>query len=410
MTPLHLFEGYGLELEYMIVRNQTLDILPASDRIIRAVCGSYENEVEMGPLAWSNELALHVIELKTNGPAADLDGLIRLFQDDIGRINTILSSEDGCLMPGGMHPWMDPLKETRLWPHDYNAIYEAYNRIFDCRGHGWSNLQSTHLNLPFYNDEEFCRLHAAVRLVLPLLPALAASTPIMEMHFTGNLDSRLSVYRDNQKKIPILTGDIIPESVCDRSMYEQRVLAPIYQAIAPHDPEGILQYEWLNSRGAIARFERNTIEIRVLDIQECPLADVTIVFFITQIIRALVEERFMSLNDQLTFPTGVLSELFNRCIVTAENTEVVEADYLRAFQYPVSGRSAGVIDLLCFLSEKLVPESSLFSQSLKQLLSSGSLASRILSALNGDFRPGNLRTVYHELCRCLASGKMFIPG
>ena len=50
-------------------------------------------------------------------------------------------------------------------------MYEAYDRIFDCRGHGWANLQAVHLNLPFSGDEEFGRLHAAIRLVLPIMPA-----------------------------------------------------------------------------------------------------------------------------------------------------------------------------------------------------------------------------------------------
>ena len=79
----------------------------------------------------------------------------------------------GCtLLPGGVHPWMDPSKETRLWPHEYNEVYRSFDRIFGCAGHGWSNLQSTHLNLPFADDDEFGRLHAAIRAILPLLPAL----------------------------------------------------------------------------------------------------------------------------------------------------------------------------------------------------------------------------------------------
>ena len=37
--------------------------------------------------------------------------------------------------------------------------------------------------------------------------------------------------------------------------YEEHIFGKIYRAIAPHDPEGLLQHEWLNSRGAIARFD-----------------------------------------------------------------------------------------------------------------------------------------------------------
>jgi len=47
---------------------------------------------------------------------------------------------------------MDPNREMVIWPHDYSVVYEAFNRIFDCRGHGWANLQAVHLNLPFADD------------------------------------------------------------------------------------------------------------------------------------------------------------------------------------------------------------------------------------------------------------------
>ena len=53
-----------------------------------------------------------------------------------------------------MHPWMDP-RAASLWPHEYGEVYAAYDRIFDCRRHGWANLQSVHLNLPFADEREF---------------------------------------------------------------------------------------------------------------------------------------------------------------------------------------------------------------------------------------------------------------
>ena len=100
----------------------------------------------------------------------------------------------------------DPDREARLWPHEYGPVYRAFDRIFGCRGHGWSNLQSTHLNLPFRGDEEFGRLHAAVRLVLPLLPALAASTPIVEGRVGRHLDTRMETYRHNAAKVPSVSS------------------------------------------------------------------------------------------------------------------------------------------------------------------------------------------------------------
>ena len=83
---LGLFEGYGVELEYMIVDAETLDVRPIADRVIAAEHGSIEKEIERGAFAWSNELARHVIEFKTNGPAAGLAGLAEGFEREVARI------------------------------------------------------------------------------------------------------------------------------------------------------------------------------------------------------------------------------------------------------------------------------------------------------------------------------------
>ena len=243
MNTPNLFEGYGIELEYMIVDRQSLNILPIADKILERIAGSITNEVKLGQLGWSNELVLHVIELKTLGPVRELNDLYTQFQEDVREINAILADFDACLMPSAMHPWMDPLKESRLWPHDSHEIYEAYNRIFCCQGHGWSNLQSTHINLAFNGDSEFARLHSAIRLILPIVPAIAASSPVEEGRLTGMLDTRLSHYRKNQRLIPSIAGAVIPEGVLSRSQYEKQILQRIYRDITPHDPQNILQYD-----------------------------------------------------------------------------------------------------------------------------------------------------------------------
>src|SRR4029079_12453329 len=127
-------------------------------------------------------------------------------------------------MPGAMHPWMDPLKEMQLWPYGFKDVYEAFDRIFSTKGHGWANLQSMHINLPFSGDEEFGRLHAAIRLVLPILPAIAASSPIVEGAVSGLLDMRLATYRKTQRRVPSITGSVIPERVFTQRDYESRIL------------------------------------------------------------------------------------------------------------------------------------------------------------------------------------------
>ncbi|NJM24660.1 MAG: glutamate--cysteine ligase, partial [Bacteroidia bacterium] len=210
---IHLFQGYGVELEYMIVDRDTLAVKPIADSLLKQKLGTYESDYENGMVTWSNELVLHVIEIKSTRPEHNFNALENAFAENVKEINGVLAHWNAMLMPTAAHPFMDPLTESMIWPHESNDVYDVYNKVFDCRGHGWSNLQSTHLNLPFYDDEEFAKLHAAVRLVLPLLPALCASSPVIDGKATGALDSRLTYYKTNQSRIPSITGKVIPEAV-----------------------------------------------------------------------------------------------------------------------------------------------------------------------------------------------------
>lgn len=406
VSRLGLFEGYGIELEYMLVDAESLSVLPVADQLLRAVGGETVGEVAVGELCWSNELVLHLIELKTNGPAASLCGLAPVFQEHLRRINALLEPLGGRLMPGAMHPWMDPLRETRLWPHDNSPIYATYDRIFGCRGHGWANLQSIHLNLPFTGDEQFARLHAAVRLLLPILPALAASSPVMDGKVTGLLDNRLEVYRFNQNRIPSVTGRIIPEPVFSRADYEENILRAIYRDIAPHDPDGILQEEWLNSRGAIARFERDTIEIRLLDVQECPAADLAIVALIVAVLKALTAESWGSLAEQQRWEVAPLEAILLAAIRDGEAAWVDDRHYLAAFGLPGERATAG--ELWRSLAQRLLPPGEEeFREPLAVILRDGPLARRLLKALGEAPSPSRIRDVYGELCTCLADGRLF---
>ncbi|WP_027714592.1 glutamate-cysteine ligase family protein [Desulfuromonas sp. TF] len=403
--PLGLFEGFGIELEYMIVESGSLAVLPVADTVLEKAAGELVDEVMMGDLAWSNELVLHVIELKTNGPAPKLAGLADSFAADVRRINALLEPLGGRLMPGAMHPWMDPIREMRLWPHDNGPIYQAYDRIFGCHGHGWANLQSMHINLPFSGDAEFARLHSAIRLVLPLLPALAASSPVMDGRPTGLLDNRLEVYRNNQRRIPSIAAQVIPEPVFSRAEYEERILRPMYRDIAAHDPQGVLQCEWLNSRGAIARFERSAIEIRVLDVQECPRADLAIASLVVAVVRALTDERWSSLAEQQRWPVTALERILLAAIRQGEDAVIEDEDYLELFGF--SGGSCSAADLWRYLAEAVLKPEDEHRPALETIFEKGTLARRLLAALGATPGTERLRETYGRLCDCLENGEMF---
>jgi glutamate---cysteine ligase / carboxylate-amine ligase len=405
---LGLFDAVGVEIEYMVVRRETLDVVPLVDTLFTAVCGGPTSDVEFPDIGWSNELAAHVLEIKTGAPVASLDGLAERLHAHVRRINAELDAFGARLMPGGVHPWMDPLRETELWPHGPAHIYRTFDRIFDCRGHGWSNLQALHVNLPFQGDDEFARLHAAVRLLLPLLPALTAASPVLEGRATGWMDGRLREYERNCARLPSITGQVVPESVGSRQEYEERILAPMYRDIAPFDPEGVLQTEWLNARGAIARFSRSTIEIRVLDTQESPRADVAVTALVTAVLQALVEERWSETRTQAGLPTAALKASLDACAREGAGAPIVDAALLQALGCSDTGRTARAV--WTELAARVLPPEAEAAPAIRAILRHGTLAERILRAWAR--RPGGdgLRDVYRRLADTLAANELFEAG
>jgi len=408
-APLHAFEGCGLELEYMIVDHETLDIRPIADELLRAPDGSWTTDRERGAFGWSNELATHLVEVKSNDPRQALATLPAGFTGEVAEINRALAVMDAMLMPGSIHPWMNPATETRLWPHEYADIYAMYNRIFDCRRHGWANLQSMHVNLPFCGDEEFARLHAVIRLLLPILPALAASSPIADGRPTGWLDYRMACYRTNSERIPSMTGRVIPEPVSSEADYRARILAPMYEAIAPLDPEGVLQDEWLNSRGAIARFDRSAIEIRVIDTQECPRADVAIAAATVAVLRRWYEGDTSGRELDEPMDTRRLASLLESCSRGAGAAMIADADYLQRVGFPSKRGTARELWRHLLDETLLGPPAgdTQWREPLELILSQGTLARRIMNAVGEDYGRDSLRRVGRQLARCLSRDELF---
>jgi gamma-glutamyl:cysteine ligase YbdK (ATP-grasp superfamily) len=234
------------------------------------------------------------------------------------------------------------------------------------------------INLPFADDAEFARLHEAVRLVLPIIPALAASSPYAEGHWSGFLDYRLEAYLSHQQRVPSTMGDLIPDSVASKAEYETRVLAPMFREIAEYDRAGILQHEWLNVRAAVPRFDRSAIEIRIADVQECPQADIAVAAAVIALVRHLYETDL----DLPQLENQLLLSILRGCIESAEKSVITEERYLRLMQFP--GKSCTAAELWQHLLGTLQREGTLMSQWLTPLqfiLKHGTLASRLLQAV-----------------------------
>lgn len=404
-----LFDCYGIEIEYMIVNREDLNVLPIADFLLRDSEGHVHNEIQKNGLSWSNELAAHVLEIKNQSPAPSLTGLDVEYHQSVMKALDELERYDGTILPGPAHPWMIPDRESKLWSHGQQDIYNAYDRIFDCRGHGWTNLQSVHINLPFKNDEEFGRLHAAIRIALPLIPALTAASPFLEGKITDYRDVRLHFYGENQKRIPSICNGIIPENIFSIMDYHEKILSRIYADIRSHDPDNILQEEWLNSRGAIARFERNAIEIRVMDSQESPLADLGAVGWIVALIRALVFEEWISYDDQKRVSSDLLKLVLEQTIRHGSDGILQERDFLKLFN--ISKKSMTAHSLWLELSERLNPENEIAAKQFMSVFESGGdLAGRILSHMANETTPSHetLKETYDKLIHTLKNNTFLV--
>jgi hypothetical protein len=387
----HLFEVFGIELEYMLVDSSTGRIKPAVDELMKLKTGQLVSDVDNGTIEWSNE---------------DLNQLDLEFHKNILEINKLLKLKEMVLWPTACHPLMNPDLEMKLWEHSYSDVYALYNRIFDCKGHGWSNVQSMHINLPFYDDLEFEKLHAAVRLILPILPALSASSPILNGKNTGFKDARMKMYLTNQQQIPEMTGKVIPEQVFTQHDYQIKIFDPINTAIAPYDKENILEHNFLNSRGAIARFDRNAIEIRILDLQECPLADISISSFIVEVLKELVDQVYSNLSVQKSWHENDLFDILETTICQAEGATVINEKYLKVLG--INSESMQVSSIWTHLFERVSHRMDKRHQdAIGLILAEGSLSTRTLKAIQDDYSETNILRVYKQLENCLSTNQLF---
>jgi gamma-glutamyl:cysteine ligase YbdK (ATP-grasp superfamily) len=400
--PLGLFEGYGMEIEYVIADTDSLDVRPIAHSVLESMGANSEGVAVCGAVAWSNELAAHVIELKTNGPVSDLDAAGAAFADAVREMNARLEGYGACLLPSGMHPWMNPEREFQLYPVDVGGYYRAFNRIFDCRGHGWSNLQSVHLNLPFASDAEFAKLHAAIRLLLPIMPALSASSPFVEGVAQAELDHRLLVYRDNAARVPSVSGKVVPEHVETRASYERNLLGAIYEDLRAHDPEGVLRYEWVNARGCIARFDRMALEIRVLDSQEFPRGDIAVARAIACVLRQACASQRLLLASR-NWSEARLAKILWSVAREADQCAIYDGEYLALWGIEGTGVTAG--ELWLHLLRDVASDPTLADA--RWLLEHGCLARRIKQRVGPRPNRAALLGTYQELRQCLQTNQWF---
>jgi carboxylate-amine ligase len=166
----------------------------------------------------------------------------------------------------------------------------------------------------------------------------------------------------------------------------------------------VLERHFLNSRGAIARFDRGTIEIRVVDIQECPSADLAIIRLLVEVLRAMTEERWSGQEAQRDWSEDDLLPLLLGTIRSAEETIIGDTRFLGLFGETRSEVTAG--RFWQDMAERLGPSLEIGeARALEVILSRGTLARRILRRTGENPDRSQLQAVYSDLARCLETDR-----
>lgn len=372
--------------------------MPIVDKLIKDFRGRVVNFVEQGDFTFGKELQLHVLEIKANKPFNSPENFEETMHKAVLNLLDFLEKRyKASLLGTGMHPLLR-LEETDVWPHRHRKIYHEYGKIFNLKQHGWLNIQSFHLNLPYFDEEEAVLIHNMLANVCAYLPAISASSPIYEGKFGEYVDNRLHFYMENQKEIPSVTGKVVPEYVSSFKQYRKEIIGGFSLELAwAGASKCLLHKEWVNSRGIIFRFDRKALEVRVIDEQECIKSDVALSCFIRALLRGLLKEK-----PQL-LPLEILVKDFKSVVKNGLNAEV---------EHPKGSKARHVLrHFLQLAYENASAEEKKYLQIIHKRVENGNLSEIIrekvlVRAQKTDFNEAILN-VYSKLLKSLRENQPF---
>jgi len=378
--------------------NQDLQVLPISDKVIKMFWGKIVNFIELPAFTFGKELQLHVMEIKANVPFQSPVQFEETMQRAVSTLSGMLSKNHNALLLGtGMHPLMN-LNETAVWPHYHKKIYQEYGKFFNLKQHGWLNIQSFHLNLPFENESDAVKMHNQLANICTYLPAIAASSPFFEGKEGENTDNRLFFYKLNQREVPSITAEVIPEYVSSIKQYKNDVIEQYTKDLANAGASKTLLYrEWINSRGVIFRFDRSALEVRVMDEQECIKSDVALSCFVRSVLRGLLK------TDAPLLPHNVLVKDFKAIVKDGLKAKVSN---------PTGPTAKQILEKYLVLAQKYANEDEKqYLWLIKRRIEEGSLSEIIkrkvkLRAQKTDLHEA-IKNTYSMLINCLLNNEPY---
>jgi gamma-glutamyl:cysteine ligase YbdK (ATP-grasp superfamily) len=397
LNPLAVF---GPEHEFAVV-TENIQPLAIVDHFLKDLYGRFVNTVTCNGYALSKELQTHVMEIKSKTPFTSPQTFEECMYAAVVDVNEILARKyQAHLLGTGMHPTLN-VANAVIWPHRGRKLFAALDTLFDLHQHGWVNIHAFQLNLPYGTEKEAITIYNSLTNLLPYLPAITAASPIYDSQLSPYHDARLHFYRSNQVAIPSITGQVIPEYISSFAEYRQTTIDQYtYELQQVNAPSWLFHREWLNSRGAIFRFDRRAIEIRIIDEQECIYADVAISCFIRACLRGIIK------HPKPFMPYQLLTRDFNAVIEQGLDAKV---------HHPYGPTARDVCSYyLRIASENASPEEAAYLSHIKARIEEGSLATLIRRDLQHCGKnmawEDAITHIYQKLVTCLARNHTYFSS
>lgn len=403
-----LLSAFQLELNLALLGKNSLNALSQVDEVLTLRSGERIRRVQIGEAEWNLGGPRHRLGIRSRNGFDSLGHADKVLTSELVQASELAAKVDGRLSGQGMHPWMSA-EEAEYWPHGDVSRELALESIFGEHRHGFANQQALGLGLPFGSDDEFERLWAGLRFVLPLLPAFAASSPFANGACGPARNCRLAARRDYFDTDFDFSCSIVPKHYSCREAVRAELGAPLDEALRTRSLLGHLQAGDVCGDGLLADFHSGLVHIAVLDMQESLQANLGVVALVAALTRTMVWEVDTPLSQQRAWPSARLGDILENSLCEAEEGVIRDTDYLQAFRFPQRG-ACRTSELLQFLvEEKLAEDNDLQQQiiPIQTIVHKGSLATRMLRALPEDWDEEALYELYRELVRCQADNEIF---
>jgi glutamate---cysteine ligase / carboxylate-amine ligase len=395
-----LLFGLQLELAYALVGQGSLDALPRADEVLSSLSGERMREVEAGNLRWINRGPLHLLRLGMRHGADSLAQAEQLLVEGLISLREHATAVEAGLLPTGMHPWLRA-SDARRWPHGGDGRDEAVLALYGKDRHGWANQQGLRLSLPFASETRFRELFSSLRFALPLLPALAASSPFVEGHVGPARNCRLAARRD------LLEGrSLVPPAYEGREAYQAELVEPLRRERNSVDSR-LLVFD-LCGHVLQADFDAGLIHLYALDAQECLQADLALCAFTAATAGWLMHETAVV---DTPWPSARLAELVECSLIDAEVGVIRDTDYLELLGYPERGKCRFRELLQFLLEDKLAQDPAIVAR--KEILTTmrtASLATRMVTWLEQDRESWGAEELFHlyrDLVQCSETNESY---